>query len=209
MPPIVPSGANAAIQSYQSSADGEKASDAEQDSRGTLSGQNNTSGGDSFKPPSNGSSPENGQNGQNSQNSQNGQNSQNVPPPPPPSHTVRHPNTNANHEITMLKTRISELELVNDLYRTRIMELEAMEQAARLREILMRKRLDEVLHLQENRFNGETTLDSQRTQKTPAQQPSPTSLQLYGQRYLLPPIQNIKREHEGAEGPNKKLKLDA
>ncbi|RLV90906.1 Transcriptional regulator GZF3 [Spathaspora sp. JA1] len=55
-------------------------------------------------------------------------------------------NNNGNtHEITLLKTRISELELVNDLYRTRIMELEAMEQAARLRENSMRKRFDEVL----------------------------------------------------------------
>lgn len=52
-------------------------------------------------------------------------------------------------EITILKTRISELELVNDLYRTRIMELEAMEQAARLRENSMRRRLDEIINLQE------------------------------------------------------------
>lgn len=50
-------------------------------------------------------------------------------------------------ETTLLKTRISELEIVNDLYRTRIMELEAMEQAARLREGSMRKRLNEVLRL--------------------------------------------------------------
>ncbi|KAG2733924.1 hypothetical protein G9P44_003449 [Scheffersomyces stipitis] len=56
-------------------------------------------------------------------------------------------NNNNNHEVTLLKTRISELELVNDLYRTRIMELEAMEQAARLRESSMKKRLDEVLTL--------------------------------------------------------------
>lgn len=49
------------------------------------------------------------------------------------------------YEISLLKTRISELELVNDLYRTRIMELEAMEQAARLREQSMRRRLDEFL----------------------------------------------------------------
>lgn len=55
-----------------------------------------------------------------------------------------------DYETTLLKTRISELELVNDLYRTRIMELEAMEQAARLREQLMRKRLDEIVALQEN-----------------------------------------------------------
>ncbi|CAK9436524.1 uncharacterized protein LODBEIA_P10820 [Lodderomyces beijingensis] len=54
----------------------------------------------------------------------------------------------SSHEITILKTRISELELVNDLYRTRIMELEAMEQAARLRENSMKKRLEEVMNLQ-------------------------------------------------------------
>ncbi|EGV60379.1 hypothetical protein CANTEDRAFT_132166 [Yamadazyma tenuis ATCC 10573] len=54
-----------------------------------------------------------------------------------------------DEEITILKTRISELELVNDLYRTRIMELEAMEQAARLRENSMRRRLDEIVSLQE------------------------------------------------------------
>lgn len=54
----------------------------------------------------------------------------------------------AAYENTLLKTRISELELVNDLYRTRIMELEAMEQAARLRETSMRRRLDEVIALQ-------------------------------------------------------------
>lgn len=53
-----------------------------------------------------------------------------------------------NYEVTLLKTRISELELVNDLYRTRIMELEALEQAARLREGSMRRRLDEILALQ-------------------------------------------------------------
>ncbi|ODV82225.1 uncharacterized protein CANTADRAFT_30427, partial [Suhomyces tanzawaensis NRRL Y-17324] len=59
-------------------------------------------------------------------------------------------NNSSNNEITLLKTRISELELVNDLYRTRIMELEAMEQAARLRENSMKKRLDEVLNLNNN-----------------------------------------------------------
>ncbi|CCE83915.1 Piso0_004512 [Millerozyma farinosa CBS 7064] len=53
------------------------------------------------------------------------------------------PNQNNSNEVNRLKTRISELELVNDLYRTRIMELEAMEQAARIRELSMRKRLDE------------------------------------------------------------------
>lgn len=56
-------------------------------------------------------------------------------------------NAGSGYEVTLLKTRISELELVNDLYRTRIMELEAMEQAARIRETLMRQRLDEILAL--------------------------------------------------------------
>lgn len=58
-------------------------------------------------------------------------------------------NSGQSEEVTVLKTRISELELVNDLYRTRIMELEAMEQAARLRETSIRKRLDEIISLQE------------------------------------------------------------
>jgi len=43
-----------------------------------------------------------------------------------------------------LKTRISELELVNDLYKTRIMELEAMDNAAKQREMLLKKRIDEL-----------------------------------------------------------------
>lgn len=60
----------------------------------------------------------------------------------------------SGYEVTLLKTRISELELVNDLYRTRIMELEAMEQAARLRENSMRKRLDEILALQGGSLNN-------------------------------------------------------
>lgn len=61
--------------------------------------------------------------------------------------------SNSNHEITILKTRISELELVNDLYRTRIMELEAMEHAARLRETSMRKRLEEAVDLQASQLD--------------------------------------------------------
>lgn len=56
--------------------------------------------------------------------------------------------TNNNYQLSLLKTRILELELVNDLYRTRIMELEAMEQAARLREQSIRKRLDDFLQEQ-------------------------------------------------------------
>lgn len=61
---------------------------------------------------------------------------------------------NDTQVINMLKTRISELELVNDLYRTRIMELEAMEQAARLRELSMRKRLDGYYNLQNYSYSG-------------------------------------------------------
>lgn len=55
-----------------------------------------------------------------------------------------------SEDVTLLKTRISELELVNDLYRTRIMELEAMEQAARLRENSMKRRLDEIMGARDN-----------------------------------------------------------
>lgn len=66
------------------------------------------------------------------------------------------------YETTLLKTRISELELVNDLYRTRIMELEAMEQAARLRENSMRKRLDEILALQGQGFALNSTVKFKR-----------------------------------------------
>ncbi|KAK6199222.1 uncharacterized protein RJT21DRAFT_3039 [Scheffersomyces amazonensis] len=78
----------------------------------------------------------NNNNGNNNNNNNNGNNNNN-----------NNSSLLSNHEVTLLKTRISELELVNDLYRTRIMELEAMEQAARLRESSMRKRLDEVLSL--------------------------------------------------------------
>ena len=63
----------------------------------------------------------------------------------------RSSNSGANGEdVTLLKTRISELELVNDLYRTRIMELEAMEQAARLRENSMKRRLEEIMGARDN-----------------------------------------------------------
>lgn len=58
------------------------------------------------------------------------------------------PSAAAAAEISLLKTRISELELVNDLFRTQIMELEAMEQAARMREQSMKKRLDEMIAIQ-------------------------------------------------------------
>lgn len=121
-----------------------------------------------------------------------------------------------HNEITVLKTRISELELVNDLYRTRIMELEAMEQAARLREISMRKRLDEVLYLHEG---GHEQL---RAPPAPAPAPAPPSHQYhphqhtpasYGQlRFSLPPIHqavdSVKREYDGPDSSSKKLKLD-
>jgi GATA-binding protein len=88
-----------------------------------------------------------------------------------------------SHEVTLLKTRISELELVNDLYRTRIMELEAMEQAARLRERSMRKRLDEMMQLND-------------LHKFPPQQPTLPSI-----RNVTPPpgsnivLPSLKREH--------------
>lgn len=84
---------------------------------------------------------------------------------------------NGNYEVTLLKTRISELELVNDLYRTRIMELEALEQAARLREGSMRRRLDEMLALQ-----GQDSMMFNNSLKV------------------------LKREGDGQEGPSKRSK---
>lgn len=106
----------------------------------------------------------------NNNNTNNGNNTfqqqqqQQAPPPPPPPPSSNQTFT-STHEITLLKTRISELELVNDLYRTRIMELEAMEQAARLRENSMRKRLDEVMNLQ-----ASTLLQHQQHQQQQHQQ---------------------------------------
>ncbi len=47
-------------------------------------------------------------------------------------------------QITKLKTRVFELELVNDLYRTKITELEALESGAKRRELVMRKRLEDL-----------------------------------------------------------------
>lgn len=91
--------------------------------------------------------------------------------PPSSSNNSNNNKNNDNHEITLLKTRISELELVNDLYRTRIMELEAMEQAARLRENSMRKRLDEVLRLQEELKNQD---DGKRPGDFPESRPKRT-----------------------------------
>ncbi|CAH2356044.1 transcriptional regulator Gzf3p [[Candida] railenensis] len=134
---------------------------------------------------------------------------------------------NPHHEITILKTRISELELVNDLYRTRIMELEAMEQAARLREISMRKRLDEVISLQDGTSSPQQPQHQQASQHHlhhqpipshdgfhSSQQPTPASSQpSFGQRYALPPIHqvaadSVKREYDGPDSASKKAKLD-
>lgn len=84
------------------------------------------------------------------------------------------------YELTLLKTRISELELVNDLYRTRIMELEAMEQAARLRESSMRKRLDEILALQ---GQDASLLNSS--------------------------LRALKREGDSSDGPGKRARTDS
>lgn len=85
-----------------------------------------------------------------------------------------------SYQFSVLKTRISELELVNDLYRTRIMELEAMEQAARLREQSMRRRLDEFL-LEQGQSGSATVLKD--TMKI------------------------LKREGEDNEDPSKKQKM--
>lgn len=56
---------------------------------------------------------------------------------PPPYDTLAAQNT-------ALKTRVSELELVNDLFRGRVTELESSEQAARERESQIRTELEEV-----------------------------------------------------------------
>lgn len=102
--------------------------------------------------------PQKNQPTQQNQSTQQNNNQQQQPSQPPPSQPGQNP-----HELTFLRTRISELELVNDLYRTRIMELEAMEQAARLRETSTRKRLDDVLsQIQESdeqeKFSGPPAL---------------------------------------------------
>ncbi|QPG73106.1 hypothetical protein FOA43_000411 [Brettanomyces nanus] len=58
-----------------------------------------------------------------------------------------------------LRTRISELELVNDLYKTRIIELEATDNAAKQREMLLKKRIDDLTDMlrrrKEYRYSGE------------------------------------------------------
>ncbi|AOA61214.1 GATA zinc finger protein [Komagataella phaffii CBS 7435] len=73
-------------------------------------------------------------------NSNNHSQSNNVPSSLSRSSTGSH----TSDDPVELRTRISELELVNDLYRTRIQELEAMESAARQREQLLTKRLNEL-----------------------------------------------------------------
>jgi len=98
-----------------------------------------------FKDRDNSNSNSNNNSNNNSNGNSNGNNSNN--------NNNNGSNTNPNHEVTILKTRISELELVNDLYRTRIMELEAMEHAARLRETSMRKRLEEAVELQASQLD--------------------------------------------------------
>lgn len=45
---------------------------------------------------------------------------------------------------TALKTRVSEMELINDLFRNRVSELEQSEQSARQTESTLRKELEEV-----------------------------------------------------------------
>ncbi|KAH3668210.1 hypothetical protein OGAPHI_001964 [Ogataea philodendri] len=63
-----------------------------------------------------------------------------------------------------LRTRISELELVNDLYKTRISELEAMDAASKQREALLKRRIDElseVLKQKDAKKNPEHRLLSQ------------------------------------------------
>lgn len=53
-------------------------------------------------------------------------------------------NEDEKNEIFQLKTRISELELVNDLYKSRIQELESLEQASRERELKLKLKFDEL-----------------------------------------------------------------
>lgn len=115
------------------------------------------------------------------------------PPNQPPNHSSNQP-INPAHEVTLLRTRISELELVNDLYRTRIMELEAMEQAARLREQSMKRRLDD-MHQLTKMNQTSTTLPSLRNIS-----PTPNRTN----NIVLP---SLKREHDdNDDGLKKKQK---
>jgi GATA-binding protein len=61
------------------------------------------------------------------------------PPTAPPSHESKEEDI-----VASLKTRISELELVNDLYKSRIQELESLEQVSRQRETELKGKLDEL-----------------------------------------------------------------
>jgi GATA-binding protein len=65
----------------------------------------------------------------------------------PPSNPPTAPSSHENKEedtVASLKTRISELELVNDLYKSRIQELESLEQVSRQRETELKGKLDEL-----------------------------------------------------------------
>lgn len=91
-----------------------------------------------------------------------------------------------------LKTRILELELVNDLYRTRIMELEAMEQALQMREQLMRKRLDEMMALAN--MQGVVPVTQQLPQKGSPQYSQPPQFTQLPQKHYLqlsPPLPQV------------------
>ncbi|RCK62617.1 Transcriptional regulator GZF3 [Candida viswanathii] len=103
------------------------------------------------------------------------------------------------HEVTLLKTRISELELVNDLYRTRIMELEAMEQAARLRENSMKKRLEEVMSLQASYQQITNGLSSSQLQ--PQHQPPPPPPQPPVQQQAPPPPPPQQQQQQQQQPP--------
>ncbi|ONH69877.1 Transcriptional regulator GZF3 [Cyberlindnera fabianii] len=61
-----------------------------------------------------------------------------------PSSTSEAAKEESNDVVTTLKTRISELELVNDLYKSRISELENAEQQSRGRELELRRRIEEL-----------------------------------------------------------------
>ena len=103
--------------------------------------EGNAGGPNSNNNPNNYNKPNSSRDGDDNNNNRNNNRNNNV-------------DNNEAQVINTLKTRISELELVNDLYRTRIMELEAMEQAARLRELSMRKRLDGYYNLQNYSYSG-------------------------------------------------------
>ncbi|OAL43000.1 hypothetical protein IQ07DRAFT_305373 [Pyrenochaeta sp. DS3sAY3a] len=51
---------------------------------------------------------------------------------------------------TALKTRVSEMELINDLFRNRVSELEQSEQSARQTETQLRQELEEIKHREAN-----------------------------------------------------------